>query len=318
MATVGMIRQALARSTYPATLVDSDGMRALVLGSTGMVGQAIMQEAGRRGISTTGVARSGADIEVDVRELPSLVDAVERVKPDIIVNSVAVVDLTACEEDPCLAYRVNARPLAVVADLAAALGAKLVHISTDHYFTGDGRSVHDESAPVRLLNEYARSKLAGERFALTNQDALVIRTNVTGFRNHKAPTFAEWIFQALESGEPVTAFDDFFCSTMSTGDLAGAVFDLVDENACGLLNVASSEVSSKKEFIEAIAAEMGAPDPPMKIGTVHSLDPPRAESSGLNVAKAESLLGRSLPDLRLTASRLAGQRSASSAPRRSA
>jgi dTDP-4-dehydrorhamnose reductase len=169
-----------------------------------------------------------------------------------------------------------------------------------------------------MLNEYARSKLAGERFALTNQDALVIRTNVTGLRNHNVPTFVEWIFEALESGERVTAFDDFFCSTMSTGDLAVAVFDLVNERVCGLINVASSEVSSKKEFIEAIAAEVGALEPPLTIGTVRSLDPPRAESSGLDVAKAESLLGRSLPDLRATASTLAGQRSGSSVPRRSA
>ncbi len=57
-----------------------------------------------------------------------------------------------------------------------------MQISTDHYFCGQGDLKHDESAPVTLLNEYARTKYAGEAFALTNPEACVIRTNVVGFR----------------------------------------------------------------------------------------------------------------------------------------
>ena len=277
----------------------------LVLGATGMVGQAVVAAARERGLEVVGVARSGADIAADLTVDDELRDAVERVRPRVVINAAALVNHTVAEDDPALAYRLNARLVGVLAEAARSVGARLVHVSTDQFWTGDGDAKHPEDAPVRLLNEYARSKLAGETFALTAPDALVVRTNVTGLRHDQArPTFIEWVFAALHADDELTLFDDFYTSTMAAEHLAQALLDLADTSERGLLNVASSEVSSKATFIGAIADALGRALPPHKLASVRGLWPPRAESLGLDVARAERLLGRALPDLATTAGAL--------------
>jgi dTDP-4-dehydrorhamnose reductase len=274
--------------------------RVLVVGATGMVGQAVMAAAAARGYDTVGAARSGADETVDVASEDAVRALVEGRRPSLVVNCAAIVDHAACEDDPGRAYVVNARAAGLLGAAARAVDARFVHISTDQYWTGDGDGVHDERAPVRLLNEYARSKYAGEAFALTDPQALVVRTNVTGLRGDEGrPTFFEWVVSALRAGEPMTLFDDFYTSTVDARTLAEAVLDLAGE-VSGLLNVASSEVSNKKRFIETVADRMSVPMPPNETASVRNLKPPRGESLGLDVARAESLLGRPLPDLGAT------------------
>jgi dTDP-4-dehydrorhamnose reductase len=272
-------------------------MTLLVLGSTGLLGQALVATARGRGVATVGLARSNADLAVDVRDTDALAAAVDAAAPDAVVNCAALVDLGACERDPGVAYAVNARPAGLLAEATAARGARLVQISTDHYWTGDGSRRHAEDAAVRVLNEYARTKLAGEALALTAPAALVVRTNIVGARGWAGrPTFAEWAFEMLESGAEMTLFDDFFTSSIDTASCATAVLDLLERETSGVVNVAASEVSSKRQFVDALASAMGLSAPDAASGAVAGMAPPRAESLGLDVSLAESLLGRSLPD----------------------
>jgi dTDP-4-dehydrorhamnose reductase len=153
---------------------------------------------------------------------------------------------------------------------------------------------------VRLINEYARSKYAGEGFARAYANTLTVRTNVTGYRGLDGrPTFIEWVVGALQDGDEMTLFDDFYTSTVDAPSLARAIVDLVYAGQTGLVNVASSQVASKQEFIQAMAAEMGI-ERDFGVASVRGMDPPRAESLGLDVSLAESVLGRSLPDLSAT------------------
>jgi dTDP-4-dehydrorhamnose reductase len=270
----------------------------LVLGATGLLGQAFMAEARARGMPCSGVARSGADHAVDVTDTQALRALLCDAAPAVIVNCVAVTSHALCEEQPELAFLVNARTPGLIAQLTAELGARFVHISSDHFFSGDGSIPHDEGVPVRLVNEYARSKYAGESLALTDPSALAIRTNIVGIRGWpNRPTFAEWALDGVENARALTLFDDFFTSSMHTRACAKQVLDLVSLGASGLINVASSRVSSKREFVQALAQAVGADLRDMQVGSVRELVPRRAESLGLDVTYAERLLGRRLPDL---------------------
>jgi dTDP-4-dehydrorhamnose reductase len=272
----------------------------LVLGATGMLGQALLQEAAARGLAVSGAARSGAEHAVDVTDLDDLTALVGAVRPDVVVNTVALTDLRACEEHPGRAYAVNARPLAALAELSADLDFRLVQVSTDHFYTGDGAHAHNEADPIRLVNEYARTKHAAEGFALTAPGALVVRTNIVGFRGWAGrPTFAEWVLGALQAGEHLSLFDDFWTSSLPATTLAEALFDLLGTQAAGILNVASSEVANKEQFVTALAT---AADLPLNADTasVAALLPRRAESIGLDVTRAEQFLGRPLPNLAAT------------------
>ena len=274
-------------------------MKILVIGSTGMLGQALVCEIKRRGIEVIGIARSGADISCDIVDDRELLNIIASIKPQIIINSAAMVSLAKCEEKPGYAYLINARSASIIAEISLKTGIYFIQISTDHYYTGDGNIKHTEEHPIRLINEYGRTKYAAEIFALTNPNALVIRTNIVGFRNKiETPTFVEWAIQNIENNSPMTLFDDYFISSIHVKQFSSALLDIIEKNHTGVLNLASREVFSKKTFICALAKKMGYPLTTVKIGSVFDAgDASRAESLGLDVAKAETILGYELPTL---------------------
>lgn len=282
-------------------------MKILITGADGMLGQAFLREARSRGYELVAATRRGSGIHCDVADDPALEELIESVRPDIVVNCAAIVSFARCEEDPWSAWRVNARAVGVLGECCQRAGARLIHISTDHYYTGDHDRLHDETDPITLLNEYARTKFAGEAFALNFENALVLRTNLIGLRGGPSPTFAEWAMDLAEQDQAATLFDDSFVSSIDAASFAARAFDLVAQSGVGLYNLAASEVFSKKQLIEEIARQMGRTLTRTITGSIRSLSVPRAESCGLNVTKAEKILGP-LPTLEQVVARLLEQR----------
>jgi dTDP-4-dehydrorhamnose reductase len=277
----------------------------LVVGSTGMLGQALTRAARRRGIGVHGVARRGTSPALDLNQPAAVRAVLGQLRPATVINAAALADLDACERDPGNAYRINARGAALLAAEARRVGAAFVQVSTDHYFTGDGDARHDEGAQVTLVNEYARTKFAAEALVLSQGPALVVRTNLAGWRGWPdRPSFVEWASAALRARRPIAAFSDFFTSTIDADSLAEAILDLAAQRASGLLNIAASDVASKAAFIRRLAAALGIESPAISDGSVRTLAVPRAESLGLDVRRAETLLGRRLPGLNAVIDRL--------------
>ena len=271
----------------------------LLLGSTGLLGQAIAREARLRSKSLLGIARSGADFNLDIRKDEELVHLIKTTRPDIVINTCAIVSHAVCEEDKKAAYEINSRPNAIIAQLARQYGFYFIFVSTDGYYSGDVNSKHAPSDPVMLLNEYARTKFAGECFALTAPQSLVLRTNIIGFRGRVGqPTFIEWAIQALKDHKPMTLFDDYFTSSITVTQFAKALFDLLPHKPTGIFNLASSEISSKAQFITQLAKALDLDLSQACIGSVKSLtSSQRADSLGLDVSQTEDLLGYALPSL---------------------
>jgi dTDP-4-dehydrorhamnose reductase len=273
-------------------------MPVVITGSTGMLGQALIAEANYRGIEPIGVARKGADFAFDLLSTVELIDMLETVSPSVIINTAALVSLDSCESDQSMAYAINAQVVSVMADWCNNNKCKLVQISTDHWYQGDGQTLHDESAPVRILNEYARSKYAGEKFALTSVGGLVIRTNITGNRGWPdRPTFSEWAIESILTNTPLTLFYDFFTSTIDTPTFSRVLFDMIEVGASGVYNVACLEVASKDLFIRTLAKHLEHPLAKVTLASVQTLKTPRACSLGLDVGKVQKLLGYTMPDL---------------------
>jgi dTDP-4-dehydrorhamnose reductase len=280
----------------------------LILGASGMLGQALMRACRQRGIDAVGVARRAhplVDLTIDSLDDAALTQAIEQTRPGVVINAAALVNLTACEADPGAAYRINARLPALLANLSREHGFQLVQISTDHFFAGDGAALHDETAPIQLLNEYARTKFAGEAFALTAPCAWVLRTNLVGFRGEKAqpaqtaqPTFVEWALDGLTRRQPMTLFADYFTSSIAVQLFSDLLLDALPQRPSGLLNLASREAISKQTFIESLAQVAGLDASACSIGSVAALPGARrADSLGLDVRRAETLLGRAMPTL---------------------
>ena len=271
-------------------------MKVLVLGGTGLLGEALMQRCQALGHAAIAASRASKVLPLDIADRAQLAGALAEVKPDLVINCAALASIDACEADPAQAFAVNAEPVGELARLSREGRFKLVHVSTDHYFTGAGQTRHGEDAPVTLLNEYARSKLASEKHALAAAGALVVRTAFVGRHSARKDGFAEQIHGALQRGDKITLFEDAYTSLLHRAEAARLMLELVARDAAGIINVASCDVFSKADLIRAFARALGLPLNAQS-GSVTSLKVPRAESLGLATAKIEALLGRRMPGL---------------------
>ena len=274
--------------------------KILIMGSQGMLGQSLVKILSRdKSISVITAALANADYMFDFLDDNYLTKSVNAIRPDVLINAAAIVGLPQCEVDPGMAYAVNTRLPGKLAELCDNLGCYLIHISTDHYYCHDRGKKHFENDKITLKNEYARTKYLGEQLVALYAQSLIVRTNIVGYRNNPSkPTFLEWCIQAFNTDEEMTLFDDFYTSSIYTDQLCMVLEDLLEIRPEGIVNIASSTVSNKKEFILALAKRLIDREPRYRRGKVNQmLDVPRADSLGLDVSKIENIVGYKMPDL---------------------
>jgi len=281
-------------------------MRLLVLGATGLLGYQLCRRIKQRGFGLVTAARSGANLNFDITDPRSLRDNLNIVSADLVINAAANVNLTSCEKNPAAAYAINAAPVQLIANWCVEQNKKFVQISTDHFFDGNGRKSHDELAEVTIVNQYARAKFAAEEYAAICPDALIVRTSIAGI-HPDGRGLANWAFDQISTRKPMKLFDDSYGSIIDTASFSNALLDLIEAKANGAINLASSQVSSKQELIIELANAIGIKLDWGVSCSVADLQPKRARSTGLNVQKAESILGYELPDLAAVCKELAAQ-----------
>ncbi|WP_449446136.1 dTDP-4-dehydrorhamnose reductase [Thermomonas brevis] len=138
-------------------------MKLLLLGGNGQVGREL-----RRSLPALGqvvvATRDGADADAvaDFDAPDTLADLVRRIAPDVVVNAAAYTAVDRAESEPDAAFRINALGPAALAQGCAAIGALLVHYSTDYVFDGGGSRPYREDDAPSPLGAYGASKLAGE------------------------------------------------------------------------------------------------------------------------------------------------------------
>ena len=153
-------------------------MKILLLGKNGQVGWELQRSLAPLGDVVACDFDSPGDLKADFSQPESLRALVQRVRPDVIVNAAAHTAVDKAESEPELARALNATAPAVVAEEAAALGALLVHYSTDYVFDGSGDQPRDEDAPTLPLSVYGRTKLEGEeRIRDSGCRHLILRTS---------------------------------------------------------------------------------------------------------------------------------------------
>lgn len=154
-------------------------MRVLLLGGSGQVGHAFKCSDAFAGELVVAARR-----ECDLTDAEGLQLLLRRVRPDVIVNAAAYTAVDKAEGDRETSYAVNAIAPGVMAREAAALGAKLVHYSTDYVFDGTKAGTYRESDPTGPRNVYGASKLAGEKAIVeAGGESLILRTSWV-YSNH--------------------------------------------------------------------------------------------------------------------------------------
>jgi dTDP-4-dehydrorhamnose reductase len=161
-------------------------MKILLLGCNGQVGWELQRALSPLGELIACDFDSAVALRADFTQPTSVGELVDRVRPDVIVNSAAHTSVDKAESEPALARDINATTPGVIADRARALGALLVHYSTDYVFDGSGDQPRDENAATGPLSVYGKTKLEGEQLIQASGCRhLILRTSwVYAARGH--------------------------------------------------------------------------------------------------------------------------------------
>jgi dTDP-4-dehydrorhamnose reductase len=207
--------------------------------------------------------RARLDLAALDRILPALAD----LHPHVVINAAAYNRVDEAESRPEYAFLINAIAPGWIARATAALGARLVHVSTDYVFDGTAAHAYREHDLPAPLNVYGASKLAGEQLVRAYApDALVVRTSgVFGTPTAQARAqgnFVQAILRQARRGnaeEPAVlrVVDDQIVGPTYADDLAAAILQLAQRGERGLVHVTNSGACSWHEFACAIVAAMG-------------------------------------------------------------
>jgi dTDP-4-dehydrorhamnose reductase len=226
----------------------------LVTGGTGLLGLNWGATLRETHSVTLGVHRRTVTMQgVQFKEFPlDSVDAMLRVlddvQPDYIVHTAGLTSVEVCEEKPDLAYHVNVELAENVAIACARRRVKLVHISTDHLFSGDTQFVTEDEA-IKPVNSYAKTKAEAEmRVGNACPDALIIRTNFYGWGTSYRQSFTDKIIETLTKGQALQLFDDVFYTPIIMESMIEIIQKLLLNQAHGIFNVVGSERLTKYDF----------------------------------------------------------------------
>jgi len=225
-------------------------MKIAITGATGMLGQALCKAFARHSVYPL------SSRQPDVASLHDVRQKLSDLKPDWILHTAALTRVDEAESNPFETYRVNALGTRNLAAVAAENGSRLVYYSTDYVFDGTQKRPYREWDPTNPLNEYGRSKLAGEFFVRSLCPAhLIVRTS--WLFGSKGSHFVEKILQLAQEKESLDVVSDQLGSPTFTTDLAYMTLCLVEGKKKGTYHVTNSGNCSWHEFAREIVSLSG-------------------------------------------------------------
>lgn len=197
-------------------------MKVLVTGSEGQVARSLTERgASHQGIEIVTTSRA----QVDLAQPGSLAAAIAAEQPQLVINAAAYTAVDAAEDEPALAFRVNAEAAGEAAQAAHAIGAPIIQLSTDYVFSGEDGKAYGEDDPTQPLSAYGRTKLAGEQAVrAANPAHLILRT--AWVYSPFGRNFVKTMVAAARARPALDVVDDQFGSPTSALDLADAILVL--------------------------------------------------------------------------------------------
>ena len=225
--------------------------KILLTGCQGQLGRAIRREYGDGANFLLTELSAGEGISaLDISDADQVRAAVGEFLPDVIINCAAYTNVDGCEKNEDLAYKANAIGPKNLAEAAAEHGARLVHISTDYVFRGDGTRPYVETDEPDPISAYGRTKLAAENFVRdTFDDYLILRT---AWLYGEGKNFVRTMLAVAENHDEVSVVCDQKGSPTSAKELAAMIRFLLSTGATGLFHATCEGDTNWADFTEEI------------------------------------------------------------------
>jgi len=260
-------------------------MKVLVTGVKGQLGYDVVNELTKRGIKAVGV-----DIEeMDITDGASVDKVMKEIMPDAVIHCAAYTAVDAAEDNEELCRKVNADGPRNIAKVCKELDIKMIQISTDYVFNGEGERPWEPEDVCGPQSVYGQTKYEGE---LAVQELLekyfIVRIAWVFGINGK--NFVKTMLNLAKTRDTLTVVNDQFGSPTYTYDLAKLLVDMVQSDKYGIYHATNEGICSWYEFACAIFEEAGID---MKVLPVTSAEyaakAKRPENSRMSKDKLEEM-----------------------------
>lgn len=227
-------------------------MKVLVTGVKGQLGYDVMAELAKRNIEAIGV-----DIdEMDITDKISVEKVIGEAAPDVVVHCAAYTAVDAAEDNEALCRRVNADGTRNIAEVCKKLDCKMVYISTDYVFDGQGTRPWEPDDERHPLNVYGQTKYEGELAVQENLSKyFIVRIAWVFGKNGK--NFVKTMLKLAETHDKLTVVNDQFGSPTYTYDLARLLVDMIQTDKYGIYHAANEGICTWYEFACEIFRQAG-------------------------------------------------------------
>lgn len=221
-----------------------------LLGDRGMLGRQMAVELQKKGL-----AFSASDREIDISDFQSLKNFSRGKKISWIINCAAYTAVDQAEIESAAAFRINAAGVENLAKLAAGLGARMVHFSTDYVFDGQNHQPYGENDQPRPISQYGWSKWQGEKLLMAAWQSVFI-FRISWLYGVFGNNFVNTMLKLFREKDEVRVVNDQFGSPTYASVLARNVVRLIgtDSERYGLYHYCDSGVISWYDFAAQIMA----------------------------------------------------------------
>ncbi len=228
--------------------------KLIVTGCNGQLGRAINQYYA----GNTEYELVNTDVaELDITNVEAVMKFVSKVKPYAIINCAAHTAVDACEVQGDSAYRINALGPRNLSIAATKNKAKMVHISTDYVFPGNGTSPYTEFDAVGPNSMYGKTKLAGEEFVKAfATDYFILRT---AWLYGEGKNFVKTMLSLSEKNDVIKVVKDQLGTPTSATELARAIGFLISTDNYGTFHATCEGSCSWADFAQEIFRLAGKP-----------------------------------------------------------
>lgn len=239
-------------------------MKILITGSHGQLGNELISilKSGKSEIGPMPSALENAEIcavdidTLDISDVTAVKSLVAAEKCDVIINCAAMTNVDGCETDYETAFKVNAMGVRNLAMAAKSVDAKLIHVSTDYVFAGDGVRPYVEWDKVDPQSAYGASKALGEKYALAFCDkTFVVRTS--WLYGYVGKNFVKTVRRVLKEKGAMTVVNDQRGNPTNANDLAHHLLKLALTEEYGIYHCTGEGECTWFDFAKKIAELSG-------------------------------------------------------------
>jgi dTDP-4-dehydrorhamnose reductase len=222
-------------------------MKVLVTGVDGQLGFDVVKKLKKLDIEHIGVDKKDFDLTNENETKEFILDY----QPDVIVHCAAYTDVDQAELERELCYQVNVEGTRYVAEVAKKLGIKMLYISTDYVFDGQGEEPFEVTVQPNPINYYGETKYRGEQEVQKLLDKyFIIRTSWV-FGEH-GDNFVKTMLKLGEERDEISIVDDQYGSPTYTGDLAELIIEMIKTEKYGVYHATNEGFCSWYEFAKEI------------------------------------------------------------------